>query len=67
MIFQEISIICRSFMEDVLQQSLAELLNSGTFSQLASSVAEERNKRNALQKMVKRWEAIILLLRIIVV
>merc|ERR1712226_615110 len=46
----------RAFMEEVLQQSLAELLNSGTFQGLGNSIMEERNKRNALQRMVKRDE-----------
>lgn len=46
----------RAFMEDVLQQTLAELLNSGSFVNLATCVVEERNKRNALQRMVKRDE-----------
>src|SRR6218665_764851 len=50
---------CRSFVESVLQGTMSELLNRGSFETLAKAVRKEEDKRTQLEQTIKRSDVCV--------
>jgi len=49
------SLVCRAFLEQILQDTMMEIRQSGTFQSLTDAVIKEKDEKSNMEDIIRRY------------